>query len=313
MNFFVILRLEGETMEKYQVQDVLATSWPLVKPKGIIIIAHGMAEHANRYNEFAQFLNQHQFAVYAIHHLGHGEAIGTGIKGHWPKDGFATAALRIGILVDSLKSKFAKVPIIYFGHSMGSFIGQRYISEFHNVDGVIFSGSNGPNFLNIIGNGIATLASFVSPATKPNQFLNQLSFGSFNQGFKPSRTAFDWLSTDPQQVDLYVNDPLCGYVCTTGFFKEFLHGLAHLYDKSALARIRKDLPIYLYSGQKDPVSNQGKGVLALEKVYRQLGIKDLTVKLYPNGRHEMHNEVNRQDVYRDVVDWINTHVLVKQS
>lgn len=296
-------------MKNYQVQDILAIEWLSEHPVGVVVIAHGMVEHASRYEEMASKLTEAGYHVYAIHHLGHGDMISEkSKKGHWPKDGFNTSVLRIGILVDALKAKHPGLPVFLFGHSMGSFMSQAYITEFHNIDGLILSGTNGPSAMAKGGYILSHLLFAFSDNTKPNKFLDKLFFDPFSKPFKPSRTRFDWLSSDPKVVDSYVNDPYCGFVCTTGFYKEFLKGIAHLHEKEKLANIDRSLPIYLYAGDTDPVGNQGKGPLSLEAIYKKLGLHDVTLRLYPKGRHEMHNEFQKEEVFSDVIAWLNLHL-----
>jgi alpha-beta hydrolase superfamily lysophospholipase len=138
--------------------------------------------------------------------------------------------------------------------------------------------------------------------------MSKLTFGGYNKAFRPNRTKFDWLSRDEAEVDKYIADPFCGGVFTAGFFYDLFGGLIKNQDKKELANIPVQLPIYIFSGDKDPVGRFGKGVMRLFNTYRRLGIKDLSYKLYEGGRHEMLNETNREEVMTDVIDWLNRHV-----
>ena len=190
---------------------------------------------------------------------------------------------------------------------MGSFIAQEFIKYYSSsIDAVILSGSSKAGLLHKSGNLVAKLLFSWAKGGKQNHFLNKLSFGSFNKAFKPNRTAFDWLTRDDEQVDKYIDDPLCGYVCTTGFFKGFFGGLAKLNKNVNL--IDKNLPIYIMSGAKDPVGNFGKDVIGLYNMYVKYDITTVDIKLYENGRHEMLNEINKNEVYLDILSWIKKNI-----
>lgn len=296
-------------MDTFQLSPTLTgLSWTIEKPKAIVAIAHGMAEHAARYDEFAQALNHAGFLVQAIDHLGHGAQIKQDQKGHWPHDGFDQCVTNMHTWIQALHTTY-KVPVFLLGHSMGSFFAQAYVSRYsESIAGCILSGTNAPNAMAKMGSILANVLFFAADRTKPNGFLNNLSFGSFNKPFAPNRTEFDWLSRDEKRVDAYVSDPWCGYVCTTGFFQSFLKGLSKLSTPSELAAIRKDLPLYLFAGSLDPVGGQGKGVKRMAELYREAGISDVELRLYAEGRHEMLNEINRNDVYADCIHWLTHHL-----
>ena len=282
------------------------TVWPIDNPQAITILSHGMMEHADRYTTLAEEMNHQRIYVYAIHHLGHGlnEEYP---KGHWPKDGFSICTQRLADLVSFAKKMHPDVPVFILGHSMGSFIAQDYMANQPQVNGVILSGTNGPSALVKFGKIVAKIVSIFRSDTQPSPFLHHLSFDNFQRPFRPNRTTCDWLSRDNEQVDLYVADPLCGFTCTVGFYNSFMGGLNRIHTTKQMANIPHDLPVHLFSGAKDPVGNMGKGVELLTSMYKKIGLRDVTMKLYPEGRHEMLNELNRNEVYRDVIDWILNH------
>ena len=290
-------------MEKFKFDNISGCQWLVKAPKGVVVISHGMAEHAERYDYFATKLNADNYSVYAINQLGHGDAI-VDVKGHWEKNGFYDCVDNLDTLVKHVKKEF-KGPVFLFGHSMGSFIAQEYIKRYgKNIDGVVLSGSAKTGLLHKMGNLLATLS--LKPLKEPNKFLDSLSFGSYNKNIKEPRTKFDWLSRDTKQVDKYVADPLCGYCCTTGFFKGFMKGLSKL--NKGVKEVPVKLPIYIMAGHDDPVGNYGKDVIALEKMYKDLGIKDVEMILYEGGRHEMLNEINRDEVIKNIGNWFNKHI-----
>jgi len=281
-----------------------------VQVKGVVQVAHGMAETAARYEGFARALTNDGFIVYANDHRGHGKTAGQVSElGDLGEDGFNSMVQNMYELNERIKAENHDLPIFLFGHSMGSFLTQRYICLYGSgLKGAIISGSCGNQGITI---DIARLIAKgeikkIGRAGKSNK-LDKLSFGSYNNSFKPNRTAFDWLSRDNSEVDKYIDDPFCGTVFTAGFFYDFLGGLKCIADQREIKNVPKDLPIYIFSGAKDPVGKNGKGVLKLVKTYKQHGMVDLTYKLYKDGRHEMLNEINKEEVMGDVIKWINAH------
>ncbi len=193
---------------------------------------------------------------------------------------------------------------------MGSFATQKYIMLYGNeLKGTILSGSNGRQGIMLDIGTMFAKNEIKKHGRKAQSFkLNKMSFGSYNNTFKPNRTEYDWLSRDNAEVDRYIEDPFCGTVFTAGFFYDFLTALKEIENKSNLSFVPKDLPIYIFSGEKYPVGKCGKGVINLYNRYKNYGIKDVTYKLYKDGRHEMLNEINRDEVMKDVVDWLNQHI-----
>ena len=282
-----------------------------VQVKGIVQIAHGMAETAARYEGFARALTNDGFIVYANDHRGHGKTAGEVEKlGDLGEDGFNSMVENMHQLNEKIKEENHNLPIFLFGHSMGSFLTQRYICLYGSrLKGAILSGSCGNQGVII---DIARLIAKgeikkIGRSGKSNK-LDKLSFGSYNNAFKPNRTAFDWLSSDNKEVDKYIDDPYCGTVFTAGFFYDFLGGLKNIADHTQIKKVPSDLPIYIFSGDKDPVGKRGTGVLKLVSTYKKHGIKDLTYKLYKDGRHEMLNEINKEEVTFDVLKWLNAHI-----
>ncbi|MFT5872137.1 MAG: alpha-beta hydrolase superfamily lysophospholipase [Clostridium sp.] len=281
-----------------------------VQVKGVLQIAHGMAETAARYEGFARALTNDGFIVYANDHRGHGKTAGEVSKlGDLGEDGFNSMVENMHELNQRIQEENLNLPIFLFGHSMGSFLTQRYICLYGSeLAGAIISGSCGKQGITV---DIARLIAKgeikkIGRIDKSNK-LDKLSFGSYNNSFKPNRTAFDWLSRDNKEVDKYIEDPFCGTVFTAGFFYDFLGGLKNIAEHKEINNVPKELPIYIFSGDKDPVGKNGKGVLKLVKTYKEHGIVDLTYKLYKDGRHEMLNETNKKEVMADVIKWLNTH------
>lgn len=279
--------------------------------KGIVQISHGMAETAKRYERFAKYLTENGFMVYANDHRGHGKTCGNVDKlGDLGEDGFNNMVKDMHTLQNIIKKEKPNIPIFIFGHSMGSFLLQRYICLYgKEINGAILSGSCGKQgFLLKIGKFIAKREIKKIGRKGKSYKLNKMSFGSYNNKFKPNRTEFDWLTRDEKEVDKYVDDPYCGAVFTAGFFYDFFEGLILNEKRKEIKKIPKELPIYILSGDNDPVGKNGKGVMKLVKTYQKHGIKDLEYKLYKDCRHELLNEKNREEVFKDIVNWLNKHV-----
>lgn len=293
--------------------DINCYKWiPEGEVKAVIQIVHGMAEHAVRYTEFAEKLMENGYIVYAYDHRGHGyTAKSIDELGYMDdNDNFMAMVKNAKEISDLIKSNHKEIPLILFGHSMGSFISQRYIELYGNeIEGVILSGTNGKQKAPILNLGISVsgLEIKIKGRKHKSKVMDKLSFGSFNNNFKPNRTNFDWLSSDEKEVDKYINDPYCGSLFTSSFFYDFLRGLKAIHIEDNLNKIPKNLPVYIFAGDKDPVGGMGKGIINLYDLYKTLNIKDVDYKLYKDGRHEMLNEVNKCEVIDDVLGWLKAH------
>ena len=307
------MKVENFTFKDKGNLEIFVYKWlpdEKVQVKGIVQIAHGMAETAGRYEGLASILTENGFMVYANDHRGHGKtARETSKLGDLGEDGFNKMVENMKELNEIIKKENSNLPIFLLGHSMGSFLTQRYICLYGSgLKGAILSGSCGKHGVMIdVGRLIAKgEIKKIGRGGKSNK-LDKLSFGSYNNSFKPNRTAFDWLSRDNNEVDKYIVDPFCGTVFTAGFFYDFLGGLKCIADKREIKKVPRDLPIYIFSGDKDPVGKSGKGVLKLVRTYKEHGIEDLSYKLYKDGRHEMLNEINKEEVMADVIKWLNKY------
>lgn len=307
--------LKNFVFKSQEGTDIFVYNWmpdDNAEVKGIVQISHGMAETAARYERFAEVLTGNGYIVYINDHRGHGKTAGTieNVGYLADKDGFNWLVKDLHQLSGIIKSEHPGLPLFLFGHSMGSFATQRYIMLYgKELKGAILSGSNGKQGIMLkIGAFMAQNEVKKNGRKAKSNKMNAMSFGSFNNAFKPNRTEYDWLSRDKEEVDKYIDDPFCGTVFTCGFFYDFLTGLKELERKDNLSLVPKDLPIFIFSGDKDPVGKSGKGVTRLFNTYKRHGVKDVTCKLYPGGRHEMLNESNRDEVVKDVVDWIDRHI-----
>ena len=284
---------------------------PDTKAKAVLQIMHGMAEHAARYDEFAHFLNEKGIAVYANDHRGHGATAGSIENAGFfaNTNGWNIVVQDCKKLTDIIKKENPGIPIFILGHSMGSLIARSYISRFTDeLNGVILSGTSyNPSILLMFGKAVANIQHFFAGKKHRSTLLDALSFGNFNIKFKPSRTKFDWLNRDEKQVDLYIKDEYCGFVCTTSFYSDMFSGIINIQKKKIIQHISKKLPVYIISGEMDAVGNFTKGVKKIYELLKNYGIKDITIKLYKDDRHEILNELNKEEVYNDILIWLNKH------
>ena len=282
-------------------------AWTIDKPIANVIIVTGMAEHAQRYDDFAKFLNKNGYNVYSIDHYGQGLTAGSEDKlGFVPTSFFSKSVKDIDDLVTRLRASL--LPTYIFAHSMGSFMLQDYIQRYTaHVNKVIICGTSGPNakLLYKFGYYLAKLLVHKKNRDKDGKFFSKLSFGGYNKRIKPAKTEYDWLSVNEENVAKYIADPYCGFVPTRGFFREFMKGNNRLYKRKFLKKIRKDMSVLLIAGEEDPVGQYGKGPKALKKLYDKLGLQDVRLKLYPKLRHEIHNEKEKDQVYADVLKFLN--------
>lgn len=279
-------------------------TWQNEHPSAWLHINHGMAEHAKRYDAFAKQLVAAGFSVVAHNHRGHGDSATTKTGSYGQAGSWSSVLNDLETVRDHICAP--DIPYFMFAHSMGSFIAQSYLSTCsRNIDGLILSGSNlQATWLSRVGRWIAALECRRLGRDNSSRLMQFLSFGSFNQAFKPNRTAYDWLSADDEQVDKYISDPLCGFACSTGLWHEFLAALAKLFSKGNLKNIQANLPILIMGGSHDPVGLMGKGLTRLASAYEDAGQERVTLTLYEDGRHEMLNEVNGEAVGQDIIAWL---------
>lgn len=291
--------------------EIYLRKWlPERDPRGIIQIAHGMTEHAGVYTDFIAALLKAGYGVYAHDHKGHGKTVKREEDyGHFkPNVGWNEAVSDV-IFVSETIRKEQTCPLFLLGHSMGSFLSRRAVQlKGELYDGFLISGTGGnPGILGSIGHKVATIEMKLRGEKTKSPMLNFLSFGNFNSHFKPNRTKFDWLSSDNSQVDKYIADPLCGFICTTSFYRELFSGVLEVNKLEEFKKTPKNLPIHIFSGDRDPVGDMGKGVKEVYENYKKCGVKDVTLRLYENGRHEMFHEVNKDEVFKDLISWLDAH------
>jgi len=295
---FDVVLPSGEALKGY--------FWVSQNPKKNLVLLTGMNEYAFRYDDLARFLNKNGIDVYVLDSFGQGlNAKSVDEQEQWPEDGFKKNVDAANILVEKLKAE-TKLPVCLMGHSMGSFMSQSYLERYPNtVERVILCGSNGPALLKLkMGYCLSKIIVNKKNWNKPGKFLTGMGLGPYAKAVKNRNTDLDWLSYNEDNVDEYITDPFCGHMDTQGFWKEFLKGMSHLYEKKSIISISPKEKVFIIAGDADPVGNKGKGPNALFKMYQKRGVEDLSIKIYPHMRHEIHNETNHQEVYDDLLAFL---------
>ncbi|MGM7723935.1 alpha/beta hydrolase [uncultured Metabacillus sp.] len=290
--------------------DVFLTKWYVenAKPRAILQLSHGMAEHIGRYQEFAESLVSKGIVVYGNDHRGHGKTgERSGILGFFAdENGFERAVDDLSEINAYIQKQYPNTPVFIMGHSMGSFLVRRFLQRYHGrVKGVILSGTGGnPGFMGKIGKRIAKSQIRKLGKKTESPLMNKLTFGNYNKKLASIETEFDWLTSDRAEVQKYIGDPYCGYVATAGFYYDLLSGLETIHHPHEIAKMEKELPFFFISGEQDPVGHYTKGVMRVIRQFQEHGIKKIDYTFYQQGRHEMLNETNRGEVIADIIQWI---------
>jgi len=276
--------------------------------KCIVQISHGMAEHAERYREFAKYLNTKGIGVYTNDHRGHGKTAETieNVGYFADESGWDLVVNDMFQLTELIRNTHAGLPVFLFGHSMGAYLAQDYITRSESdIDGVIMSGTVGDQgILGDIGIIIAKLSCKLRGRKVPDKLLDKLSFGSYNKKFKPARTKFDWLSRDKEVADKYIADEFCGGIFSSGFFLDLFRGIKKINRRENMKKVSGGLPFFFMSGERDPVGANNRRVKKLIKAFEKSGVKDISFKFYKDARHEMLKEINKEEVFSDISGWI---------
>lgn len=292
----------------YKDYELNVYVWDEVKsPKAVVQIAHGMAEDAARYEDFAKFLNKNGYIVIADDHRAHGKTA-QGKLGIVPEgsDCYFDTIEDMALLTDYAKETY-KVPVILFGHSYGSFLSQGYIEKHSDkIVSCVLCGSARMDIPDAkLGGMVANVQNAIFGPDKPAKMIASMSFGNYEKPFKDENRVNAWLNRDVAECDKYNANPMCGYILSIGFYKSFFKGLSQIYG-DAPKQIRADLPIFIISGDKDPVGGMGELVKNLYEMYKGLGF-NVDIKLYEGARHEILNEINKQDVYNDALNFFEKY------
>lgn len=279
---------------------------PSAEPKAVVQLVHGIAEHIGRYDDFAGFLTQYGYAVVADDHMGHGGSIEGGTAGYF-HGGWMAAVADVKSLRDKTAAEYPGIPYYMLGHSMGSFLLRTYLYTYPDtIEGAIISGTGWEPLTKVrAGLLLCNLEAKRLGGDKVSPLITKLMFGSYCKPFQPARTKDDWICSVDSVVDAYEADPFCGFDATIGLARDLLTGVKMNEQPENLAKMDKTLPILFVSGGKDPVGNMSKGVLACIDAFKRSGLRNISIKIYPDGRHEMLNERNKDEVYQDILSWLD--------
>lgn len=278
----------------------------------VVQIIHGIAEHVERYDQFARYLNQKGYLVVAEDHMGHGGSIKHGgTKGYF--DGGWNAAVEDTCrLMKDTRREFSDVPYILFGHSMGSFMARTILYKYPDsgISGAVICGTGWmPDMVVKLGYSMAKQICRRIGERNPSKELDAVIFGGYNARVEHPRTKSDWLTRDAVIVDAYIADPMCGFVASSGLLRDMMGGIAGVQKKENLALMKKDLPVLFIAGGHDPVGGYGKGVRRAAEQFAKAGMTDVTTRIFPLCRHEILNEINRAEVFRTINIWIREEFL----
>lgn len=304
-------------------KQLFLRTWDAEIEKCCVLLAHGMTEHSGRYDDFGCFLAEHGISLYCHDQRGHGHtALWDHTLGHLRK------GLDWNLMISDLltiknvirkehhiaESQAQQLPIFLMGHSMGSFLVRCAVQANPDAfDGLILSGTGSDRGIaGSAGLELAKAGCLIDEAAVAKG-IQKLTFGSFNYTVQNPRTEFDWLTRDPEMLQQYMEDDLCGFLCTNGFYHELFSGMQQAHDLNRMRLMRKHMPVYFFSGDKDPVGSLGKGVEETCAKFLRVGMHDVTCKLYPDGRHEMLNELDQQQVYADLLHWLEGHISNRES
>lgn len=286
-----------------------AVKWePKDKPKAILQIAHGMAEHVMRYEDFAKFLNKHGFLVCGNDHLGHGKTAACnddfGYCG--PLDGHKLVVRDLKQLHDIVSKDYPDIPYFLMGHSMGSFLCREFIETYGEcLAGAIVMGTGQqPQALLAFVKRLCKIFAAAKGWKHRSDTIDKLAFGAYNRRFKPIKTGYEWLCRDDCQATRYQSDPYCGYVFTLNGFYNMFDTISFIEKNDNISKIPKDLPVFIVAGDQDPVGSYGKGPTKVYNDFKNAEIKNVKIKLYPDDRHEILNELDKDQVYDDLLKWM---------
>lgn len=274
--------------------------------KAVVQLVHGMEEHIGRYEEFANFLAKNGFLVVGHDHLGHGRTVKKEDERGFFTDenGWFYLAEDIHILQNKMKHEYFNIPYIIMGHSMGSLLTRTYVTLYKdNLDGIIITGTSGQKAGLLTGKLLAKLLMIFKGKKYKSKMLANLVTGSFNSQFKPNKTPVDWTTSDEKVIEEHLKDTIPHCKFSVSAYYELFRGSMYLNKKKNIEKT-PNVPILIFSGEKDPVGEKGKGVKRVYNMLKKTKKEDVTLKLYPNGRHEMLNEVNRKEVFEFVLNWI---------
>lgn len=277
-------------------------------PVAVLQIVHGVGGHCARYDHFASYMTNHGFLVVAEDHMGHGGSICEELPAGHFEGGWFKAVSDVNRLIKNTRLEYPDIPYILLGQSMGSFMVRTLLSQYPKcgITAAILCGTSW-NHRGILNSGIAgaALVGKMQGFDTPSKKLTDMVYRGFNRRIEHQRTAYDWLSRNSRVVDTYISDPLCFHQLTPGLVRDMMTGMKYNQEPENIARMRKDMPIFVISGGDDPVGNYGEGVKQTVQAFTRAGMENVSMRLYPLCRHELLNELNREEVYKNILDWIH--------
>ncbi len=278
------------------------------KPVCILQIVHGMSEYIDRYDDFANYLADKGILVVGDDHLGHGKSVNPGEPyGYFCKEDAPTVLVRDEHrLKKMMQEKYPGVPYLILGHSMGSFITRNYLMRYGSgINGALIVGTGMQSKPALMcARALAAIEKVFCGDKHVGRLVDKAAFGVYNKKIEAPQTSFDWLSRNEDNVRRYIDDPLCGFIFTVNGFQTLFKLIYNLHDTEKLKKMPVNLPVFFLAGEDDPVGNYGKSVEAVYKSFREIGMENVQIKLYPKDRHELLNEVDKVDVYADIYRWI---------
>lgn len=282
---------------------------------GVLQIIHGMAEHIERYEEFARFFTDRNFVVVGEDHLGHGKSVGEGqVQGYFCSQDPATVVVRDSHRLKKMTQQlYPGVPYYIAGHSMGSFMLRNYIVKYGTgIDGAVIMGTGmQPSAVVKTGKLVSRIIKLFGGAKRPSKFIDKVSFGKNNQKVENPKTEMDWLTRDDAVVSKYLADPDCGFVFTANGFGTLFELIDRACNTKNIDKVPKELPVFFVAGDKDPVGEYGAGVQRAYEAFKEAGVQDVEIKLYPESRHEIINDFDKETVMNDIYNWIQKQISKK--
>ena len=305
-----IVREESKFESTYNKKQLHLVLWKddAASPKGIVQISHGMCEYILRYDELANALVEAGYVVCGNDHLGHGESAANDEELGFmaDKDGYLYMVKDLRGVTEWVKGLYPGLPLVLYGHSMGSFLARLYASMYKDgVAAYVFSGTGGPNPASSVAVGMIDVMSKFKGEHHRSNFLTKVAFGSYTSRIKDAKTGFEWVTKDPEKFNAYIHDKFCMYQFTLSGYRDLMKALKTVSQKDWAGKLNKDIPYLLVSGEEDPVGDYGKGVLVVYDRMLKAGCSKTECKLIPGMRHEPHNEIHRDQFYKDTIAWLD--------